>query len=212
MDNYHREFCQPCEELNEKDKLEKNLATIREQIEAATPHRFRLTDVAHPQFNARAWERIQAWKLSAEKPWLGFVGPTGVCKTRMSWLFAAEWLVRKTTARRIQTFAFVSSFEISEQVMSQFNESGSDKGDARAYLDRLRRVDVLSIDDLGKGRLTPAPAAELFALLDHRYQHNLVTLWTSNSAPEVIAAGLGDDMAAPFAGRLNDASKIFLLK
>jgi len=214
---YECESCETQRKANEeRRKLEKNQTAIREQIEAATPHRFTLTDVAHAQFNAKAWARIQTWRPTAEKPWLGLVGATGTCKTRMARLAGGEWLLRKTTSGRIPTFEFVTSFEISEKIMAQFNETGSDKGDARGFLDRLRRVDLLLIDDLGKGRLTPAPAAELFALVDHRHAHNLITIWTANSTPEEIIANMNkdvsEDMKAPLAGRLNECSQVFILK
>jgi DNA replication protein DnaC len=214
--DYYQRDCVPCETQlkadEERRQLEKKLAYIRERIAAQTPHRFVLTDTTHPQFAANAWARIQTWQPTAEKPWLGMVGPTGTCKTRMAHLKAKEWLLWKTTANRIPTFKIVSSFEISEQAMNQFNETGSDKGAARAFLNLIRNCDLLVLDDLGKGRLTPVPAAELFALLDYRYKHDLVTIWTSNSQPEDIAANISEDMGAPFAGRLNDASKIFLMK
>jgi DNA replication protein DnaC len=83
---------------------------------------------------------------------------------------------------------------------------------ARAWLDKLRDVDVLLIDDLGKGKLSPAVASEMFALVDHRHVNQLVTIWTSNSAPETIAECMTPDMAAPFAGRINESSQIFHFK
>lgn len=72
------------------------------------------------------------------------------------------------------------------------------------------------IDDIGKGKLTPAVASELHALLSHRHDHLMHTVWTSNSPPEVIAARfpieLVEDMAGAFAGRLIEMSTIFTFK
>ena len=64
------------------------------------------------------------------------------------------------------------------------------------------------VDDLGKGRMTPAVASEFFDVIDHRHKENMPVIWTANSTPEVIAANMTLDMAAPFAGRLNDCSRI----
>ena len=37
-------------------------------------------------------------------------------------------------------------------------------------------------------------------------------IWTANSTPEEIASCMSEDMAAPFAGRLNDSSRIVRFK
>jgi len=52
----------------------------------------------------------------------------------------------------------------------------------------------------------------MFALINHRHCHALQTIWTANSTPEQIASNLAEDMAGPFAGRLNDSSRILRLK
>ena len=136
---------------------------------------------------------------------------TGRCKTRLAYRYAADEL-KRLTAERIPTFEFVASYEIDNAVNHQYGSDFQEKAKARYFLDRLREVDVLLIDDLGKGRLTPAVASELFALIDHRHSHLARTIWTSNSSPESIAAGLPEDMSGPFAGRIIESSKIFTFK
>ena len=136
---------------------------------------------------------------------------TGRCKSRLAYLYAAMVLERMTDAT-LPSFAFVASYEISDAVMRQYGNGYQEKDKARNYLERLREVDLLLIDDLGKGRLTPTVAAELFALIDHRHKDMGCTIWTSNSSPETIAAGLPEDMAGPFAGRIIESSKIFNFK
>lgn len=204
------------EQLAEQEaKIEDELLRFRNKITAAVPPLFRLTDTAHPRFNARAWEKIRQWTPTAERPFAGLCGGTGGSKTRISYLLASKRL--EDTARdqirdygpgrsRLPTFHFVPSYDLSEMALRQFTGDG---GNSRSLLDSIRKCDLLLLDDLGKGRLSPAAAAEMFAVIDCRYANLKTTIWTSNSPPEKIFEHLPEDMAAPFAGRLNEASKIY---
>lgn len=198
-------------EQQRQEWVARSKIAIVSRIAKATPQLFCKTDISHPKFNTTAWAKVKAHRLSGEFPWIGFVGMTGRCKSRMAYLYATE-LLKSLTDTDLPSFAFVSSYEINDAVGRLYGSDFEEKGKARDLLDRFREVDVLLIDDLGKGRLTPAVASELFALIDHRHSHLLRTIWTSNSPPEVIAAGLPDDMAGPFVGRILESSKIFTFK
>lgn len=234
LDEFDIQYCKPkrcqlCEERLEAEReareakesakreqarqewIARNLIKIVERIDKATPELFSRTNTSHPKFNATAWDKIQNHELTEEWPWLGCVGMTGTCKTRIAYRFAANEL-KRLTDEQIPTFEFVASYEIGDAVGRLYGSDFEEKTRARDFLDRLREVDVLLIDDLGKGRLTPAVASELFALIDHRHAHIARTIWTSNSSPESIAAGLPEDMAGPFAGRIIESSKIFTFK
>lgn len=216
--------CDPClaeaqEENTRRESIagkerEQRIAGKKAEVTAAlldeTPELFRRTDITHPDFNATAWGKLKGHRVTEELPWVGLVGMTGRCKTRMAYLYATGLIVHMTRERKA-SYAFVASYEITEAV-SRLNGDFSEKAEARQYLDRLRKVDVLLIDDLGKGRLSPAVASELFALIDHRHKHAEATVWTSNSPPEVFAAGLPEDIAGPFIGRINASSKIFTFR
>jgi hypothetical protein len=142
---------------------------------------------------------------------------TGRCKTRIAYLFAVEEIVRLAIVREdeyeaLPSYEFVASYQIGDAVIAQYSNDFEIKNPAKDLLRRIRQCDVLLVDDIGKGRLSPAIASELFALIDHRHAHLMRTIWTSNSAPEEIAAGLTEDMAGPFAGRLIEMSKTFTFK
>lgn len=194
----------------QEKRISENKIEVAAGVNEDTPDLFKRTDINHPEFNKTAWAKIQIHELSNDLPWIGFVGMTGRCKSRMAYLKAAELIVSMTSARKA-TFAFVASYEITDAVTRMHCDFEA-KREARSFLDQLRKVDVLLIDDLGKGRLTPAVASELFALIDQRHLHEAITIWTSNSTPEVIAAGLPEDMSGPFVGRINESSKIFTFK
>ncbi len=224
-------YCEKClpiiEARNAEEERQRQLRDRQERIDgfmdgvrAKVPPLFQKTDTGHPRFNASAWSRIKDIRLTDDKPWIGLIGPTGTSKTRIGYLLAVDIIHElaepcfhiETLYDRPPLTVFVSSYKITEAVMAQFSGTKEDQFDAREWLDNLRTANFIMIDDLGKGRLSPAVAAEFFALVDHRYQHALPMIWTANSAPEQIAGTLAEDLAAPFAGRLNDSSRILKFK
>jgi DNA replication protein DnaC len=185
-------------------------------LRTITPPRYQATDTMHPDFNRRLWERVQTWKPTSERPWLGMTGPTGESKTRCAFLTFRK--INLEMIRRPEypedgawrpSVAVVSAYQFSEAVLGQFQDE--QKASSVELLRKLRRVQLLMIDDLGKQRNTPAISGELFAMLDHRHAENLCTIWTSNSTPEGIVSGMSEDMAGPLAGRIRECSTIINL-
>lgn len=208
---------------------------FRLKVIDSMPGLFGATNIDHPKFNRQAWGKIKLWEPTEEKPWAGFTGSTGGCKSRIAYLLALAELERLAKTRaprgrselygpgRAPSYIFTPSYRITETVMAQYGgkSGGGSRGfyddrspaqHARAWLDDLRDVNVLLIDDLGKGKLSPAAASEMFALINHRHEYRMTTIWTANSTPEEIAGCMTDDMAAPFAGRINESSTIFKFK
>lgn len=201
------------EEAAHQRKIAEMARSAREAAANATPAIFRATDTAHQRFNLKGWNKVKDWRPSADKPWLGLIGETGTCKSRMAYLLATGEIGRMAIVKEQKpSFGFVAAYEISDMVGRLTASSFEMKDDARADLARLRQTSILLIDDLGKGRMTPAVAHEMFALIDHRYSNALPTIWTANSLPASFAAAMPTDMAAPFAGRLNDSSRIILFR
>jgi hypothetical protein len=210
-------------------RLASALAQMRSCVSKETPGLFRGTDISHERFNAAGWAWVKDWHPSDEKPWLGIIGETGTCKTRIACLLAATEMERQVTRRAMKSeqtftniprFQFAACYEISEIAALLQAGTFEQKEEARSYLDAIRRADLLVIDDLGKGRMNASIAAEMFALVNHRYANALPTIWTANSTPEQIASNLAEDMAGPFAedmagpfaGRINDSSRIIRFK
>lgn len=207
--------------IKSEQHLANAIAQIRSYVANETPWLFRGTDISHERFNAAGWARVKDWRPSDEKPWLGIIGETGTCKTRIACLLAAFEMERQATQRAmksVQTFIniprfhFAPFYRITEIAALLQAGTFEQKEEARCYLDEIRRANLLVIDDLGKGRMNASIAAEMFALVDHRYANALPTIWTANSTPEQIAANLAEDMAGPFAGRINDSSRILRFK
>lgn len=228
---YFQKLCDGCSEKSEReheksrqaawDKKKSEFVTYSRRIVShATPEAFRITDTTSERFNLAAWTAVKEWTPKAEKPWIGLLGPTGLCKTRMAFLLATKemerlgrWKAEGEIDRRLvqPTFRYVPSYEITEAAAALKSFQTADG--AREFLDEIRKVDLLLLDDLGKGSIGRdstgrAAANELFSLIDYRSVHLLFTIWTSNSKPEDIASRMDEDIAAPFAGRLYDFSRI----
>lgn len=216
----HTMICDSCEDIancrvaeaqriEEEVEHKRKLAALQEEITEQTPPRFRTTDTAHPLFNLKAWTKIGPWKPTEEKPWIFLLGSTGGCKTRMSFLLARQYLLMEADRGRKQSYLFGSSMDLSFQALEQYSKS---KGaEARAILRRYMHDNLVMIDDLGKGKLTGATGAEVYAIIDYRHKHNLPTIITANSRPEEIVSAMPIDIAAPFAGRINECSAFYKL-
>lgn len=217
-------------EEQERQKAEEELVQAKETADDQAwnqiPRRFQQTDTKHPEFNLDLWEKVKTWRPSDEVPFLGMIGEGGASKTRigfMLWRKIISELVRpygEPERRRIYVPTFEAlnlpdfallvgrQFQPNPTPRSPWSDSSDHRADARNGLDYIRQCRVLFLDDLGKAKNTPSVAAELFAIINHRYAHNLTTIWTANSTPEEIVQGMSEDMAGPLAGRLIECSTI----
>lgn len=100
---------------------------------------------------------------------LVFIGPTGVGKTGL----AAGILLRALFAgRRAQ---FIKAQELFDDLFRSLADHSS-----RKLLDRMMRVEVLLIDELGYLNLRPEQSNIFFKLMEERYQRKLCTMITTN--------------------------------
>lgn len=208
--------CEKCTLAAIESNLREAKAKAEEEVAARTPARFRDTLIEHPDFNRRLWDNIKAWRPSGERPWLGMIGPTGVCKTRCAYLLFREVVLAMigphpdpNTRPRLPKILALTATAFGQAVTKK---AGDDRAGAIAALQRVRVADVLLIDDMGKATSTPAFATEFFAMVSERYDENRATIWTANSPPEDIAATFPEDMAAPLVGRIRECSKIINLQ
>ena len=223
--------CPSCEsiiiEQSEREakriRLEETTAAIQSGIDEVTPPRYRQTDIRHPDFNRPLWRQVSAWEPTDTTPFLGLVGASGACKTRVAYLRFRE-LVLELAKPYIEKNSWIrpsvalTSGEFARLVAQQFSNTGlRDLWDnptppARRQLDAIRDCPILFLDDLGKAKNTPSVSAELFAVIDHRHAQNLPTIWTANSQPNGIVSGMTEDMAGPLAGRLIECSNIITIQ
>jgi DNA replication protein DnaC len=218
-------LCDDCEKLEvaaEKGRRdaerERSLQNAREStagiVSHGLPSRYSETNLGHPAFKRSTWERMMRWRPSKEKPWLGLHGETGTCKTRLACLMLRDIVIESTWRHsdfehRHSSFQFASHTQLAAWIRDQYEDKA---GEVKKQLAAARSCTVLLLDDLGKAKPTPAVTAQIFDLLDYRHAENMTTIWTANSTPEEIVAGMPADVAAPLAGRLNECSTIIKLR
>ncbi|MGE5618293.1 MAG: ATP-binding protein [Sphingomonadaceae bacterium] len=142
----------------------------------------------------------EAYKLArafAEEPhlWLVLLGPTGCGKTHLAAAIANEVIARGQPAY------FVVVPDLLDHLRSAYSP------DSRVPYDELfeaiRTAPLLILDDLGAHSSTPWAEEKLFQLVNHRYNHRLPTVITTNQSL--------DEMDERLASRLADLKVSTLL-
>lgn len=170
-------------------------------IERSIPQDMRETDLNHPNFNRGLWDAVRQWRPERNGKgdfWLGLVGPADMSKTRCMALLAMKAMragVRATwtTANRLLD-------------ASQERKSGDRQLAtlAREHLSDCLHAPWLFIDDLGKNEWPPAFESQFFQILDHRKNHRLPMVYSSNAHPDHFSLVLSDLNREPIIGRLKD--------
>jgi hypothetical protein len=136
------------------------------------PRLFWSTDES--KLHPRMKEALQ-WKPTLEKSGLLLHGTTGIGKSRAAWEWVnREWL-RGVEKDINLPFIFLTMSELEDRIQGSFTDKNH--GDV---LRELCETPLLALDDLGKERLTPRMASDLFALLDKRSLKSHVTIITTN--------------------------------
>jgi len=71
-------------------------------------------------------------------------------------------------------------------------------------LDRYLNTELLMFDDLGAGKQSEWTGDSLYRLVDHRWCHQLPTVYSTNLTPDQLAESLGDRVVS----RLADAVRV----
>jgi len=82
------------------------------------------------------------------------------------------------------------------------------------WFDRLAGADVLFIDDLGKGRWTPATAGQFWEIVDDRTKRQRPVFLTTNLNGDTLVQSiwLEKDIAEPLLRRLRESCKVIVMK
>lgn len=146
-----------------------NLATFRGQTFAT--------------FDARAPGVQLAYRRAlvfARRPvgWLALFGPYGCGKTHL-----AAAIANAALAQGAPTL-FVVVPDLLDHLRATFQSNQEASYDERFEL--VRSVALLVLDDLGTESPTPWAREKLYQLINHRYNHQLPTVFTSNVRPELL--------------------------
>jgi DNA replication protein DnaC len=197
--------CERCEQKAQADedarRNRERQAVIEGQIRAQIPPDLLATEHTHPEFNRELWAGVRSWRPGSEF-WLGIIGQSGLCKTRCMALLAMRAMragVRVTwsTANRLKDAA--SDRTHRERTVSLL---------ARQHLEDCLHGGWLFLDDLGKNEWSPAFESQFFQILDHRKNHRLPLVFSSNCHPEGFSQLISGLNSAPIIGRLLDRTTL----
>ena len=82
------------------------------------------------------------------------------------------------------------------------------------WFDRLAKADVLFVDDIGKGKWTPATAGQFWEVVDDRTKHHRPIFLTTNLNGDTLvqAIGIDRDIGEPLLRRLREHCRILTMK
>ena len=176
-------ICDPCSESHQQRDPDSETSTRRASFRATLPKAFRDTD--RTRLPRSLVQAVEDYRFSSIG--LGFVGASGAGKTRVM------LLLLERLAASGKSCEWITSTDLAYLSADQFSDHPQDKHQAKETLRRLRRSQVMFIDDLGKSRMTDRVETELFDILDCRTREGLPTFWTSNSGGQDLLAMLSAD-------------------
>lgn len=180
-----------CPECLPKDELEFNSWSWTPVM--PMPEEFRSTEVARlPQSLQNAINK----DLFVNSKSLLLHGPTGLGKTRAAWKILEKWWI-KNGGPDVRTYTM-------RRLQNELEES-HDKGKHLRLLDSMIAVPMIFLDDLGKEKLTPRLASDMFAIVDERSVNRRPCIITTNFNSSGIAERFPDiEMGTAFVRRLKD--------
>lgn len=148
--------CEPCIERSraEEDAHASEQIRLRRQERwaAICPPLYRTTDQARIPVPFR--NAITSWSYSPRG--VGFIGATGQCKTRSAYALLRRHHEQGRSCEAVSTTTFAAL------CLRQFSDDREARQHASVALSRIRHVDLLLIDDLGKCKMTERCEVEFF--------------------------------------------------
>ena len=183
----HITICDPCSDKARRTygKLEwRRISTLR--WEEAIPVEYRGTDINHPNYQkvVHAHKSAMKWfrdaDTSTRRPFLGLIGASGGCKSRIASQVAKQGIWEHGF------YQWCGSYKFQWACQNQFGDDGKE---ASRLLRTWRETANLIFDDIGSLKSSEVVSDTLYALLEHRPANSLPMIWTSNEQPEEMLAG-----------------------
>lgn len=181
--------------------------------------------LAHEQAQMSAWEGIcpkefrkplvskkkgydkdlldDVLKWKAGEIGLRIEGKSGLCKTRFMF---------KLLEREHQGGRKVGAWMHAELRALVTALAAGDQAGLNQFLNTVLKLDILFLDDLGKGRRTPASEEVIYAIIDGRSKLCRPVMFTSNLPLKEIIKTFGEDYQEPLLRRIEDKTTLIQFK
>ena len=117
-------------------------------------------------------------------------GPVGSGKSifaaNLTVLAAKKYFIERSGAK---TFEFITVPNLLQEIKSTFSNASEEES---KILTRLCAVDWLVLDDIGVGKHTEWTSNILYLIINHRYEHLKITIFTSNVDPDDLERKFDD--------------------
>ncbi|MFJ6568790.1 ATP-binding protein [Streptomyces sp. NPDC091292] len=177
------------------EEQEREPVTALELADARIPARYRRALADHSQITAWADQIAGTGRPGpggpgiAEGPSLLIAGPTGTGKT-----YQAYGAVRALLSRGVRLrWEATTSADLHARLRPRAGH------DAERDLQTLARCPLLLLDDLGAAKTSEWTEELTYRLINHRYEHMLPTLITTNLPTAELRTALGDRVASRLA-------------
>ncbi|GHG97347.1 ATP-binding protein [Amycolatopsis roodepoortensis] len=172
----------------------------RRELAKALPPRYASADTDLPEL--AAWAAALAVKDMtngpAKGPALLLLGGTGVGKTHAAIAALRRYVAAGGDATPVMTTA--------PDLYADLRPKSGKTGDVS--LERYTDAKLLMVDDLGAAKTSEWVEEVNYRLINHRYNHELPTLFTSNVPPRELGAVLGERVTS----RLTEMCRMVVLK
>lgn len=121
------------------------------------------------EFQAKMKEMTVQYITRAQKEWLLYLGQSGCGKTMLCSAICNQRLKEGKAVKYLLWNEFIDVL----------NSLGNFNSDREAYFTGFANAEILYIDDLFKGAVTESRKDIAFRLINHRYNHNLTTIISS---------------------------------
>ncbi|MGD9393556.1 MAG: ATP-binding protein [Dehalococcoidia bacterium] len=125
----------------------------------------------------------------APEGWLVFVGVNGCGKTHLAAAIANYRLKEGKAAK------FVVVPDLLDHLRSAFSPASTVSYDQ--LFEEVKNAPLLILDDLGKQSTTPWAEEKLYQIINHRYNHQLPTVVTTNCSLDEIDSPISSRFAEP---------------
>ena len=198
-------YCEPCLEKSitksEQDAAQLRKDALERGFWESVPPLYQDTEIE--RLNPILVQNVITWEFNPIG--IGIRGKSGEQKTR-----AAVLLLHKMKLKGKSVY-FLKSTDIAKYSAQQFSNEKKLQSDALKAIRSAHTAQVLLIDDIGKGRLSPAAEELLYDLLDKRSERQLPVIWTSNAVDGELHRMLSNDRGDAITRRLVEFSTIITI-